>query len=463
MRRIVSTLLLCSLSVSMAMAQSSDIIKEEIAITKAVINQLFAKRSEGDVYLRDGETKVTYYPGYGFLINAPKLNDGTAMYYFGSETVSINGRTYPAPNIDSLVTVRTKKINELIRQYYANYARLITTLQPGEKVRINYDHWMVNNQFANPLASSSKNNKGTSNFKGLYAELTYDQLESYRQGKINKDDLIKKIEVKTGLAGQQVDETEFSIMANILKNLLEKDKSYNGYSQVKYNYLPGLGVVFNCNIYRSRPIYFKGNGFAPGPDSPPGPTNQRSMPRGKNGLRVQNGNDEMELDEKKQDKKDKRSEKVKTDSNGKTKVVTMGKNYSSSVECDEEELKQTMRESEIESKEMEKEIAEISRQATEFADAVTKITIQAFDDGMRMIDENAEDVPLDSIAENLKAHLLRYGSTLGSLKDGEMIIVKFEDFSYDEVTLSLPVNVIRRLERKEITQEEAIRMVIMSK
>ncbi len=467
MKTINSILAFLILSVGSLSAQNNNQAKEEVAITKAVVNQLFAKRSDSEFYFRDGDTKVNYYPGYGFLINAAKLNDGNAMYFDGFDAVTINGRKYPAPNIDSLVSVRQKKITDVIRQYYVNYAKLITSLQPGEKIRLNYDHWIVNNQFASPLASTSKNNKGTSNFKGIYAEMSFEQLENFRQGKLSKDELMTKVEIKYGNTIEPTDDTEFSIMANILKNLLDKERGTYGFCQVKFNYISGLGVVYNCNLHRNPVMRFRGSNNMttvpgaprmPSPPSPPMAFKYDNSAGGSVNVEVyEYDSDEKQAEKGKKSRKEEASKSKYEADAKKSKVIIMDSNSSSVVDCDEIE----------ESKTNARELKELNRDLNKLVEASTRVAMEAATAEMNglVLSEDEEDsqLSLDSIANHLKAPILRYAATLGSLKEGEMIIIKLDDYSENEITLSLPVTVVRKLERREITQEEALRQFRQSR
>jgi hypothetical protein len=71
-----------------------------------------------------------------------------------------------------------------------------------------------------------------------------------------------------------------------------------------------------------------------------------------------------------------------------------------------------------------------------------------------------EPVDLLQTAKQLRMPLLKYATTLSSLKEDELILLKLTSGSKKEVSLRVPMKVVRQLERKEISEQKALDAVV---
>lgn len=438
-----TTLGLCLLLSAAALSQNSpkaDQIAEEVAITKAVVNQLFTKRSSEKAWLSEEEAGVAYYPGFGFLIQAPRLVEQPSMYYAGDGKVTIGGKVYPAPNIDSLVAIRSKKVTELTHQYFTNYAKLLTALQPGEKIKLLYDHWIVNPSYVRPMAATGAANKGLSNFKGMTAEVKQETLQLYASGTLSKDAFVKKISVAPNPKAE-VDQTDLSILSSIVSNLINKELGSPMVNQVKFNHIPGFGVVFEASLTRYPMFRWRGDAGRMMQVVPPIPAVSGIYAEyGQNQIHITNAGTDVIVQSGGTSAPPEAPAPAKP-----TKKIKMNRKEASMEACIEQELVN-------QEEELEEALNQTNRALEKASSAIDQLNTFEIKDTLDLM----------NITKQIRLPMLKYAATLSTVKDDELILLKISAGFRKEATLRVPMSVVRRFERKELSEQQALDAIALT-
>ena len=215
---------------------------------------------------RDDDVEGSYIPDYGVIFTMPMraiiLYDGSAQVFSSSGNsvvvvedsdnsdfkIKVEGKT----KIVDADSDQGKKIREKIdydqraqiTTFLADYADLIGQLKPSDKIVVQMKN---RNEFEFYVGRSKKNTP-----TGLTAEITKSQLISYKQGKMSREDLIKKIIFKGNEEKEVAKDVE--LFATIFARLYEPDLSSTYYlssRNIGYNRLEDLGVTFSMKFYSS--------------------------------------------------------------------------------------------------------------------------------------------------------------------------------------------------------------------
>ncbi|WP_425392150.1 hypothetical protein [Ekhidna sp.] len=132
---------------------------------------------------------------------------------------------------------------EQITTFLADYADLIGQLKPSDRIVV-----QTKNRNDVYIFKSSGSNKTSG---GMSAQVLKSDISAYKQGKINRDSFIGKIEFSDG--GEEVAK-DVELFATIFSRLYEPDLSSTYYlssRRIAYNRLKNMGVTFSLKFYSS--------------------------------------------------------------------------------------------------------------------------------------------------------------------------------------------------------------------
>lgn len=248
------------LSIGCNLAESQSIDKERMKRDLEVAENILAtlvknSKSEFQFFMHQ-EVDGNYVPGYGVIFNFPKGFGIPAArsIHPGSDDVIIidrnrvikeEGRRVTIEmntDADSLAELQEEAMIDLMKTFLVDYGGLIGELKPEERIlvvsqkdRHFYDPW---DHGKGPAKTS--------------AEVIKKDLNAYKQGKLSHAQLEERIKVTRGETPVEVPQ-DMELMASILDRLYRQDLSdtYYASGKVRYEYLPGFGVIYEMKVYSS--------------------------------------------------------------------------------------------------------------------------------------------------------------------------------------------------------------------
>jgi hypothetical protein len=147
-------------------------------------------------------------------------------------------------NTDSLRKASNAKLIEAAKNFITDYGDMISQLAPNEKI-------IVTNQGENQRWYNYQNEKRSI----LTIEALKSDLTQYRQGKINRDQLLAKVKVTNTESSGKV-ETDLELLTSIFNRLYRKDlsKSFFIEGNTYYERLNDYGAVVYMQVYSSNQI-----------------------------------------------------------------------------------------------------------------------------------------------------------------------------------------------------------------
>jgi hypothetical protein len=274
MKHIVGIVMLtCAAVLSAAQGKvDSERMDRDIEIAEnalaTMIRQQFARNKYVGI-----EIKGSYTPGYGVTLRLPgDFNYASRMGWEGRGGAVIAVPAAPAPpgapgdyaiirpgvdvvvvdgdkvkkatviNRDSARTVYYQKIIQASKDFLADYGDLLSQLAPEEKILITNRgegyryHW----------------DRGSETRTLVTLETTKGDIASFKQGKLNRDQMMTKIKVVNTESTNEI-ETDLELLSSIIGRLYRTDlsKSYYVDESIYYERLREFGVIYYMNVVSS--------------------------------------------------------------------------------------------------------------------------------------------------------------------------------------------------------------------
>ena len=254
-------------------AQTIDMerMDRDIEIAENILSTLSNQKSGQNLFFGN-KAEGNYIEGYGVIFYLPK---STALIYQKRGTAK---HAWVAPNDEYSYSVRvadaidesdvekereqSKKVEisegdwiiqmehetqEQMKLFLVDYASLIGQLKNTDKIMITTRGpqreaiWLYNN---------GSEVKGHSN---MYTEIDKSELIAYERGELTRDEVMKKIIIKTNKESKN-EEKDIEVFTGVISRLYEPDISQTYYSMrhsLSYERLENIGVIFNMKMYSS--------------------------------------------------------------------------------------------------------------------------------------------------------------------------------------------------------------------
>jgi hypothetical protein len=145
-------------------------------------------------------------------------------------------------DMDSVRDSYNQKVIEAAKMFLVDYGDMITQLQPEEKIIVtnqgDQPRVWVNQYFNSPQRTH------------LSLEVTKSDLTAYKQGKINRDQVLAKVKVVNTESMEAV-EPDFELLSSIFNRLYRSDlsRTYFMEDNIYYERLKDYGVVYYLQMY----------------------------------------------------------------------------------------------------------------------------------------------------------------------------------------------------------------------
>lgn len=151
---------------------------------------------------------------------------------------------------------------EVMITFITDYADLIGQLQPEEKIVINQKS--PSNQFVMVWRGDSKTEQQQQERSSISAAVVRKDLTAFKSGKINRDELIKRISITKKEPQKKIADLE--MFAGIFDKYYSYDLSETFYTQGKpvYEVLNGFGAIFHVRASSPNQSYSRVRFYAPG-------------------------------------------------------------------------------------------------------------------------------------------------------------------------------------------------------
>ncbi len=262
--KIICGIVLMALTFSTSYSQKFDEkrMERDLKIAEDILGTL----SRGESGIRfSNNIESNYMPDFGVVFSIPKVS-----YIYtsqGSNVVYGNGRrTYVITSDDDdddddeiavvdagkLEEDRKKKskeaeenLKEQMTIFLVDYADLIGQLKPSDRIVVQSRGTDSRIFYIN---NNSRDKKGS-----LTAQIMKSDLIAYKQGKLDREGVIKKISFKSP-EENSAESKDLELFATIFARLYEPDLSSTYYSSSRslgYTSLEGFGVTFSMKVYSS--------------------------------------------------------------------------------------------------------------------------------------------------------------------------------------------------------------------
>lgn len=266
-RKSITGMIILVLSLSVAQGQTIDEkrMDRDLKVAENILNTL----ASGDSRLRfHNNIESNYMPDYGVIFSIPKVNyiyatraQATTVYSGGgSGTYVIATSDDEASEDEKAVADKAKKaeekrekmakeaedqLKEQMTIFLVDYADLIGQLKPSDRIVVQ-SRGNDNRIFYSGSGSRSKQNT-------FSAQILKSDLIAYKQGKMNRDEVIKRINFKTPEENGEIAK-DLELFSTIFARLYEPDLSSTYYLSSRslgYTSLEGFGVTFSMKVYSS--------------------------------------------------------------------------------------------------------------------------------------------------------------------------------------------------------------------
>jgi hypothetical protein len=244
-------------------------LKRDIAVAENVLSTLLRQATTtGRTAYYFGEVKGNYMTGYGVIFNVPFnewsfiAGDATTINRNGQgyvitwdsqprvavargnnnqEEKETRLKTLSEASVDSLRTVAKNNYLEAMKTFLADYGDMISQLGPNEKIMVtnrgNSNNWEYGVRRQRTMLS---------------AEISKADLTLFKQGKLNREQVLSKIKVVNTESAEEV-EKDLELLASILGRLYRSDlsKSYYQDGNLYYERLSNYGVIYYMQVYSS--------------------------------------------------------------------------------------------------------------------------------------------------------------------------------------------------------------------
>ncbi len=259
--RNITAMALTMATVSLSGAQGIDEIRMErdLEVAENILATLIKNdKTELLTYYRRSPFHGSYVEGYGVIFSASRdhstlfIATGSARAYSISRSsggVAITSDDHHAINVDSLKKLRDESWLKNMKTFLVDYADLIGQLRPEDKVMITTGysdtgrHWDLR---------GSARDKSLESTSGTSLEISKKDLTDLKQGKVSRDQALKRIKVVNSSPAEVV-EQDIELLASIFERLYKSDLSTTYYlsGDIRYNRIPEFGVIYSMRVYSS--------------------------------------------------------------------------------------------------------------------------------------------------------------------------------------------------------------------
>ena len=266
-RKIIGGMMLVILSITLSFGQSIDEKRMDRDL-KVAENILSTLSREDDSRLRFYDNiESNYMPGYGVVFSIPRVSYIYATTVTGRAASAVYGgsgayviASADADDEEEEVAADKKKIEderkkiaeeaeeqlkEQMTAFLVDYADLIGQLKPSDQIVVQ-SRGGDNRLFYSGRQSIKRQSS-------LSAQVTKSDLTAYKQGKIDRDAVIKKITFKSPEENGEIAK-DLELFATIFARLYEADLSstyYMSAHSLGYTSLDGFGITFSMKVYSS--------------------------------------------------------------------------------------------------------------------------------------------------------------------------------------------------------------------
>lgn len=257
-------IIILAMSVHGSYAQSFD--QERMDRDLKIAENILSTLTTGDSRLRfHNSIESNYMKDYGVIFSIPKISyiytaKGTNVVYGSAdsyvvatvdsqddsdEEVALNAARKTEKNREERAKEAAEQLKEQMTMFLVDYADLIGQLKASDRIVVQ-SRGGDNRLFYSGQNRSSKQST-------FSAQVLKGDLMAYKQGKMDRDDIIGKITFKTPEEDAEVAK-DLELFATIFARLYEPDLSSTYYISSRslgYTNLEGFGVTFNMKVYSS--------------------------------------------------------------------------------------------------------------------------------------------------------------------------------------------------------------------
>ncbi|MEO9870535.1 hypothetical protein [Ekhidna sp.] len=257
----------CSITTSFGQSIDEERMERDLKVAENILSTLASDNNR--VRLFDN-VESNFIPDYGVIFSIPSPSHiysvgearsvvrssrsvGVNTYVISEsseddEEEEVSGKakkTEKQKKLDEVNKESSEKMKEQMVLFLADYADLIGQLQPSHRI-------VIQSRGRNDKLYIFNGRRISQSQSALSAQILKSDLMAYKQGKMNRDQLIDKISFTTNEEGSVSKDLE--LFSTIFSRLYESDLSNTYYMSGRslgYTKLDGLGVTFNMRVYSS--------------------------------------------------------------------------------------------------------------------------------------------------------------------------------------------------------------------
>lgn len=238
----------------------------DLKVASGALNSLLSLEGEGNekLVIWGNQVEGSYIEDYGaifyvprntFLVGyAPKVNVGRTIGR--SPDVPVVAPTQPTtweladPENGKSVKEKNENTTQTYKTFLADYGMLIGQLKPGQKIMVTEKSSESREIFYINVGDEIE--RGNSSKSQVSAEILVSDINSFKQGKISRDQLLAKVDITVSEKKSEV-VRDFEIFANMIKTAFSSDLTESYWTSWKpaYRKLENVGVVFRMQVYSS--------------------------------------------------------------------------------------------------------------------------------------------------------------------------------------------------------------------
>lgn len=229
----------------------------DIYILQNIVDDLFSGNRSS---FRSRKSKGIYIPNNGVIFNISGNSAfGISGYQSWDNLVTIVdgeasttlSKNYSDEELDKLNAEKEKKLEDLSKNFLANYGSLLGELKESEKIQVSVNYSLhvksssrkIDGQIA--FVSSSKD----INKRRLVSMVSVKDVKAYEAGNLTPDQMMSRIESKS-TSIDDADMMDAKILAGIFDDLFKT--TYDGYltrsGRTSWTYFEGFGVMYDMNL-----------------------------------------------------------------------------------------------------------------------------------------------------------------------------------------------------------------------
>lgn len=265
-RKSIIGIAILALSFTVTFGQSIDEkrMDRDLKIAENILSTL----TSGDSRLRfSNNIESNYMEDYGVIFSIPKVHyiyanrvsSGTAVVGSGSgtyviadddddddEEIAVAQAKKVETDREKMAEEAQKELKDQMTIFLVDYADLIGQLKPSDRI-------VVQSRGNDSRIFYTGNYSSRSKQSSFSAQILKSDLISYKQGKMDREDVIKKISFKTPEENGEIAK-DLELFSTIFSRLYEPDLSSTYYISSRnlgYTSLEGFGVTFSMKFYSS--------------------------------------------------------------------------------------------------------------------------------------------------------------------------------------------------------------------